>query len=75
MAVGLLTVVKVEYTPLIPRQLGNAEFFGECRDLGALLVNRFGEFVRAADIEKLPRRRQPLFNRVVGDVCLGPNEK
>jgi uncharacterized protein (TIGR02246 family) len=60
-------VANFGFVALVLRQLGNAEFFGECRDLSALLVDRFGEFVRAADIEKLPRRRQPLFDRIVGD--------
>ena len=74
MAVGLLTVVKVEYTP-------NSAAARQCRVLwrmprpGHAARQSIWRIRRAADIEKLPRRRQPLFNRVVGDVCLGPNEK
>jgi len=54
---------------LVLRQLGNAEFLGKSRDLRALLVDRFGELLRTADIEKLPGRYQTLSDRVVGDIA------
>ena len=72
---------------LVLRHFRNAEFFRECRHLGALRIDGFLEFVRSADIEELPGRAQPLFDRAIGPapmsaairrrssigVSLGPN--
>src|SRR5271169_4194789 len=51
----------------ILRERVDADDLGEFCHLGALLVNRLGEFLRAADIEELAGDGETVLDRVVGD--------